>query len=161
MNLIRAMLPIAIIAILGAACVAFATLVVVVSSRRPLTSLEATLLQIVILGTGLSASYLFSQRAARVAAEQLVKPHARSAFRRVKTLYSGLFYLKGLIDQHREPNAKTATQVVEVIEAVVDQQVNTVADALEDWRDIVPEEVANLERQLGEHVRVELEDLRR
>ena len=161
MNLVRATLPIATIAILAVTCVALVIFVVVVSSRRPLTSLETTLLQIVILGTGLSATYLFSQRSAKVAAEQLVKPHARSAFRRVKSLYSGQFYLKRLIDQHREPNAEAASQVVEVIEAVIDQQLTTVADALEDWRDIVPEEVADLERQLGEHVRVELEDLRR
>ena len=94
MSLVRAMLPFAIIVILAVVCVAFAILVVLVSSTRPLTPLEATLLQVVILGTGLSASYLFSQRAARVAAEQLMKPHARSAFRRVKSLYTGLFYLK-------------------------------------------------------------------
>ena len=160
MNLVRAVLPIATIAILAATSVVLAVLLVIVSSGRPLTSLEGTLLQIVILGTGVSASYLFSQRATRASAEQLVKPHARSAFRRVKSLYSGLFLIKGLIGQHKETNAKTASQVVEIVEAVVDLQVNTVADALEDWRDIVPEEVANLEKQLGQHVGDELEDLR-
>lgn len=161
MNCIRAILPGAIIAILGILCVALVTFAVVVSSTRALTPLEATLLQIVILGTGLSATYLFSQRSARQAAEQVVKPHARSAFRRVKSLYSGLFYLKGLIDQQGAPNAQSARQLVEKIEVVVDQQITTVADALEDWRDIVPEEVAALERQLENQVSVEVEDLRR
>ena len=157
-NLGRAMWPIALLII---ACVAFVILLVWVSSRRPLTPLESILLQVVILGTGLSASYLFNQRSSRKAAEQLVKPHARSAFRRVKSMYSGLFYLKRLIDRQKGPNSEAASQVVEVIEAVVDQQVTTVADAMEDWRDIVPEEVANLERQLGKQEGVELEDLRR
>ena len=146
MNLVRAMLPNAIIVILAAACIALAVFVVITSSKRALTSLEATLLQVVILGTGVWSTYLFSQKAARMAA----KPHARSAFRRVTSLYAGLFYLKKVIDLHRVRETEAPTQVVAVIEAVVDQQVNTVADALEDWRDIVPEEVADLERQLGE-----------
>ena len=158
MNLVRA---IWLIAVLVFACVVLTILLVYVSSGRPLTPLESILLEIVILGTGVWASYLFSQRSARIAAQQLVKPHARSAFRRVKSLYSGLFYLKRLIDLHKEPNAEASNQVVKVIEAVVDQQVYTVADALEDWRDIVPKEVADLERQLEKQETVELEDLRR
>ena len=157
MNLVRAMLPYAIIGILAAACIALASFVILESSKRALTSLEATLLQIVILATGVSSSYLFSQKAARVAA----KPHARSAFRRVTSLYSGLFYIKRHIDRHRQSDAKDTSELVAVIEAVVDQQVNTVEDALEDWRDIVPEEVAGLEESLEKHARVELEDLRR
>ena len=162
MNFIRAKLPYTIVAILVAACGALVILVVVVSSKRPLTPLESTLLQVVILATGVSATYLFSQRSAKEAAEQIVKPHARSAFRRVQNLYSGLFYLKGVINRHHEiPTERSASQVVDVIEAIVDQQVNTVADAMEDWRDIVPEEVADLKRQLGQPDRVELEDLRR
>ena len=48
-----------------------------------------------------------------------------------------------------------------MIEAVVDQQIYTVADALEDWRELIPEEVADIERLLGEHESDELEDLRR
>ena len=77
------------------------------------------------------------------------------------SLYSGLFYLKKLIERHREPDAEAESQVVEAIEAVVNLQVNTVEDALEDWRDIVPDEVENIERRLGEYERAELEDLRR
>lgn len=150
MNLVRAMGP---IAVLACVCIVLVILLVFISSRRALTPLEAILLQMVILGTGLSASYLFSQRSARV-------PHARSAFRRVKSLYSGLFYLKAVINRDREPNVEAARQVVEVIEAVIDQQLDTVADAMEDWRDIVPEDVADIERQLREHEKVEVEDLK-
>ena len=161
MKFIRAMWPYALVVALALACVAFVILLVRVSSNRPLTPLESILLQIVILGTGVSGSYLFSQRSAKAAAEQVVRPYARSAFRRVKSLYSGLFYLKALMDRHHESDTESASQIVQVIEAVVDQQVNTVADAMADWRDLVPEDVADLERQLGEHERGELEDLRR
>ena len=149
-NFVRANFPYAIIALLAIACVALVIFVVRVSSRRLLTPLESTLLQVVILATGVSASYLFSQRSARVAAEQIVKPHARSAFRRVKNLYSGLFQMKGLIDRHHEkPSEQDSSQVVDIIEAMVNLQVITVSDAMDDWREFVPEEVADLERQLG------------
>ena len=158
MNLLRANWMIVMSALVS---IIFVIFLVRVSSERQLTPLEAILFQIVILGAGVLASYLFSQRAATTAAEQLMKPHARSAFRRVKSLYSGLFYLKRVIDLHKGRDAEAASQVVTVIEAVVDQQVNTVADAMEDWRDLVPKEVEDLERQLVKHQRIETEDLRR
>ena len=160
-NLFKALWPIIASGILAGACAYLVFLLVQVSSERPLTPLESTLFQIVILLTAIAASYVFSQRSARAAAEQLVKPHARSAFRRVKNMYSGLFYLKAIIDQSKRSQTAASSSVVKVIEAVIDQQVNTVVDALEDWRDIVPEEVEDLERRADEHERAEMEDLRR
>ncbi len=147
---------------------AFVICLVYVSSERQLTPLEAILIQIVILGAGVFASYLISQRFARTAAEQaraaaehLMMGHARSAFRRVKSLYSGLFYLKRVIERHKGPDPKAQSQEVAVIEAVVDQHINTVLDALEDWRDLVPKEVEDLEQQFIKHESVETEDLGR
>lgn len=158
MNLVRAMSPKTIIATLAAAaCVGLAIFVVITSSKRALTSLEATLLQVVILGTGVSSTYFFSQTAARMAA----KPHARSAFLRVASLYSGLFYIKRHIDRHRQSGSEAGSETIAVIEAVIDQHVRTVEHALEDWREIIPEEVAVLEKNLAKDTRVELEDLRR
>ena len=107
-----------LIAALACLCGAFVIAFLYVSSQDALSPLEAVLFQIVILATGVGASYLFSQRSARAEAEQLVKPHARSAFRRVMSLYSGLFYLKTVIDER--PNSEDAGRVVEIIEAVVD-----------------------------------------
>ena len=157
MNIVRAILPITIIVIPAAACIALVTVTVLISSERSLTSLEATLLQILIVITSVSSSYLFSQKAAKMAA----KPHARSAFLRVTSLYSGLFYIKRNIDRHRLSGSRVASEVVAIIEAAVDQQVNTAEHALQDWREIIPEEVADFEEKLRESSRDELEDLRR
>ena len=157
MNFVRAMLPYAIIVIFAAACIALASFAILESSKRALTSLEATSLQVFILVTGVLSSYLFSQKAARMAA----RPQARSAFRRVQNLYAGLFYVKNLISEQKYTSPKDASHVVEIIEAVVDQQVTTVVDALEDWRDIIPEDVAELEERVRQGTKVELEDLRR
>ena len=47
---------------------------------------------------------------------------------------------------------------LDVIEAIVLEQIPTGADALEDWRDIVPDDVADVERRLREQ---QVEDLKR
>ena len=69
MNVIKAFLP---IVILSLASVGFVVFLLFVSFNRSLTSLELVLLEILILGTGVSASYLFAQRSAKLAAEQLL-----------------------------------------------------------------------------------------
>ncbi len=153
---------------LALACIGFVIVLVWVSASRALTHLEAILLQLVILVTGVWASYLFSQRSAeaaaeraKAAAEQLVKARARSAFRRVKSLYGGLFYVKSIIDKQRNLGRESESQVIEVIEAVVDQHVSTVEDAMGDWRDMVPDEVKDLEHQVGVQGVSETEDFKR
>lgn len=161
MKVVRAMTRFAIIAILMAVCGFFVFLIVNISTKRPLTTLESTLFQILILGTGVAASYLFSQKSAKGAAVQLIKPHARSAFRRMNNLYGSLFDVKRHIRYHKESKGKTPNHVVDIVEAIVDQQVKTVVDAMEDWRDIIPEDVADIERQLQGHDITETETLRR
>ena len=161
MDFLRANSAILMAFVSAIVCIAFMIILVLVSSDRQLTPLEAVLLQIVTVGAGVVASYFFSQRSARTAAEELMKPHARSAFRRVKSLYSGLFYLKREIELHKGRDEKAQSQVVAVMEAVVDQHVGTVLDALEDWRDLAPKEVKDLEQQFIKHERVETEDLKR
>ena len=161
MKVVGAMTRFAIIAILMAMCGVFVFLLVDTSTKRTLTTLESTLFQILILGTGVAASYRFSQSSAKVAAEQLIKPHARSAFRRMNNLYGSLFDVKRIIRLHKESKGTNPNHVIEIVEAIVDQQVKTVVDAMEDWRDIIPEDVADIERQLQGHDITETETLRR
>ena len=75
MNLGRARLPITI-GILALACVLLVVLLMQVASGRPLTHFETIAFQLLILSCGITASYLFSQKTARLAG----RPHARSAF---------------------------------------------------------------------------------
>ena len=138
-------------------CIAFSVTMVRVSSQRPLTALEATLLQFVILSAGVTASYLFARRSATHAARDIVKAHARSAFRRVVSLYSSLSRLSVRIQRLRSQEASEG-HALDVIEAIVREQIPTGADALEDWRDIVPDDVADVENRLREQ---QVEDLRR
>ena len=153
MNLGKAILPIVLSIGLSLSLV---IVLVLVASSRPLQHLEAVLLELVILSSGVVASYLIGRRATKLA----VKPQASSALLRIVNLYSGLFYIKNVINRRETTDANTA-HVIDIIEAVVDQQVRTVADAMEDWRAIIPEDVDELKRQLTERDPRELEDLKR
>ena len=68
--------------------IAAATIIgfVVLSFIRGTTPVENTLFQIVIAVTGLLGSYIFGKNSARAAALDVIRPHARAAFRRVTTL---------------------------------------------------------------------------
>lgn len=118
-------------------------------------------LQTVTFGLGLVGSYIIGKSSAREAAREIVRPHARSAFRRAMSLYRALHRQRdalgemyaGLQREARED--ASGTPVVDLAAArwaiigaqgLVLEQISTAGDALEDWRDLVPEEVANFER---------------
>ncbi len=139
---------------------ALTVFVVEASSTRPLTALEASMFQILILAISLGASYVFAQKSASVAAQDLIRPHARSAFRRVVRVYVSLDQLARMIDSLRQRTSGAERQDLDLIQAVIEQQIPTIGDALEDWRDIVPKEVEEIERESEQRQRG-LEDLRR
>lgn len=130
--------------------VAAAVFCVLISSKRPLTALEGTLFQVLSLLAGLEGSYLFGLNSAREAAGDLVKPHARSSFRRVWSLYMSLSRLAEAIDRARssQENASNQAAPLDTIQAIVVEQIATAGDALEDWRDVVPEDVEEVEKRL-------------
>ncbi|GAC17399.1 hypothetical protein [Paraglaciecola arctica] len=113
-----------------------------VASQRDLTSLENTLLQAFSLAFGLIGSFQFGKQSAKNAARDLIKPHARSAFRRLISLYESLsrvgYEINGASDG-RDLNITMGK-----LEAIVIEQLATADDAIEDWNDIVPDEVAEL-----------------
>lgn len=119
-----------------------------VASQRDLTSLENTLLQVFSLALGLIGSFQFGKQSAREAAKDMIKPHARSAFRRLVSLYESLSRVGFEIEGSKQLNSPEVT--IAKLEAIVVEQLATADDALEDWNDIVPEEVAELkEKWLG------------
>jgi hypothetical protein len=117
-----------------------------IASQRPLTSLENTLLQAFSLAFGLTGSFLFGKQSATDAAKQIIKPHARSAFRRLISLYESLSRVGAEIENSKNSQSEAIT--IAKMEAIVVEQLATADDALEDWRDIVPEEVEELRSKL-------------
>lgn len=130
---------------------------VVVAANRNLSALENVLLQVFSLGLGLIGSYVLGRESARDAAREMVKPHARSAFRRLLSLYRSLSRLAYAIQTIRsDGNVNPETNnVLDKLEGIVVEQIATADDALEDWRDIVPEDVAELRAQLAPQLATE------
>jgi hypothetical protein len=123
---------------------------VIVATLRDLSSLENVLLQIFSLGLGLAGSYTLGQESAREGARDLMKPHARSAFRRLISLYRGLSRVAAEIATSRETMTREqfAISSLDRLDGIVTEQIATAADALEDWGDIVPDDVAELRAKL-------------
>ena len=109
---------------------------VYLATNRTLTDLEGTLLQLFALLAGLTGSFMFGRQTG-------VNPfHARSALRRVTSLYAGLSRAAVIIDESRDFDSVGRYQVAFArLEELVRGQLITVDDALKDWRDVVPEDI--------------------
>ena len=111
--------------------------------KAPLTTLEAMLFQIVILVIGILASYTITKKVTFDAAVESNRRHTKPALRRSMSLYHGLFDLSGQIQLLRIELGEDWR--LEMIQALVDTHIRTGADSIEDWRDILPAEVLELE----------------
>ena len=110
------------------------------ATSRSLTPVEAVILQIMSLLSGFGGSYLAGRKASSDAAKEIIKPHARSAFRRLIFLYRSISRVAHVIDSNQADSLKIA-----VIKAIVLEQISTADDAMEDWKDVVPESVEELQ----------------
>ncbi|MBA7485855.1 hypothetical protein ES707_21406 [subsurface metagenome] len=145
--------------ILIIASIAVAIIFIIVASKQPLTQLEIVSLQVFILFLGLLGSFIFGRQSAINAAREIIKPHARSAFRRVLSLYQSLSRLASTIDHAKSSNSNSMEEkaVLDKLQAIVTEQIATADDALEDWRDIVPDDVDELRKKLGDKGKKEVQ----
>lgn len=138
---------------IGSGLIALAVLLAVatvyVGTRKVPNALAAALLQAITLVFTIVGAYYFATASARVAAEEMVRPHVRSAFRRVQNLYAGLGRLLREIDSQLDFHVgdDKAMLSLQLIKSIVIEQASTADDALEDWRDLVPDEIQQLEQQ--------------
>lgn len=135
--------------ILVGLAIAVSIIFVIVSAYRDLSALENTLLQVFSLGLGLIGSYVIGQESAQQTAEDMIKPHARSAFRRLVSLTQSLSRLANTMHVIRPDESQNpqAAAIVDRLEAIVIEQISTAADALEDWRDVLPDDFNALRAQ--------------
>lgn len=126
------------------ASVAMATVFLIVASNRELSTLELVTFQVMTLFLSLLGSFVGGQQFADASSEQSLRRHAKSAFRRVLSLYRGLSRVAALVAE----SGADAQKVLPIVEAVVKEQIDTADDALEDWREIVPEDAEALERAI-------------
>jgi hypothetical protein len=135
--------------VLIVASISVAVIFSIVAMYRSLTGLENVLLQVFSLGIGLIGSYVLGRESAGEAAKAILKPHARSAFRRLLSLYQSLSRLAVSIQNARPDADPVNSSILNKLEAIVIEQIATADDAIEDWRDIVPEDVEELHAKLA------------
>ena len=114
------------------------------ASSRQLTSLESVLFQILIFAAGLSGSFIAGRNSSLKAAQEMIRPHARSAFRRLFSMNRSLQNLSAMISEMRRDKPD---QRLDTIQSLVNEQIWTGQDSLADWRDIIPEDMAEFERR--------------
>lgn len=118
-------------------------LFVYVTTYRNLTPLESVFFQVVILLFGLLGTFWIG----RILPAN--RSHARSAFRRVTSIYAGLSRGANIIEESRDFDTVENYRVAFArLEEVIRNQLTTADDALEDWADIVPKEVRDLREKL-------------
>ena len=126
--------------LLVALAIVVSAIFVIIATLRDLSALENTLLQVFSLGVGLVGSYILGQESAREAGREMMKPHARSAFRRLLSLTQSLSRLVQTMEAVRPADNAHGAAIVDRLEGIVVEQIAQAADALEDWRDVLPEE---------------------
>jgi hypothetical protein len=121
---------------------------VAVSLCRDLTALESVLLQLITLALGTAGSFVLGN----LSAQRLSKRHAKSAFRRVSHLYLSLSRLIEMVTKARSSQdfdvSTAAGRALDNVDVIVTEQIYTADDALEDWSDIVPEDLASFRKDL-------------
>ena len=118
------------------------------SEKEQLSSLNQALSQVIILGLSLSGSYFFGRQINSDDVKEMMKPHARSAFRRLISILNGLRRIKIAIQLGQSSVGVDAISlgVLSKLDAMLTEHICTASDALEDWHDIVPEQVAELRK---------------
>jgi hypothetical protein len=129
--------------------VAVLALDVAVSTRKHATTLEIGLYNFIALAVGIGVSYWVGQRSAEKAAADVAKPHGLKAVRRLRNTAAALQDLSTAIDDYGgrvhdlAMRKKLEPEYIELaFDSLTRQSVGplrTVVDALDDWRDVVPE----------------------
>ena len=124
-----------------AGCLVAAGAFVGLSWLRAPTPFETVLFQIVILITGLLGSYMYGKNSAAQAARDVIRPQARSAFRRARSLRRSLNALSTRIETMQK---EEYDHRLDLVHALVNELTFVSQDALDDWRDVIPDDAADI-----------------
>ena len=109
--------------------------IVYTSSTGGLNSLNNVVLQIVLAGISIYTG--------RRSIQQVTKPHAQSAVRRLSTLCRALYSAAYLIHPSQRQGINTDYEVLLArLQEIISWQLSAAIDALKDWSDFASEDVA-------------------
>lgn len=128
----------------GFACLVVGTITAILminsSSQRDLTDLENILFQIITLGLSTLGSFLIGRLSVKKSAQELLEPYAKSAIRRLSTLYRSL----QRIAQHIQDSKDEKSLTLKIVEYLIIELIQTSDDALSDWKDVAPQYLPTL-----------------
>ena len=121
------------------------------ATKRTLSGLESMLWQIFAFGGGLAGSFIFGRQSAREAAREILKPHARNAARHLISLYRSVTRASAVIGPPRNFESHENYHIIRAyLIGIFGEQMATADDALENWSDILGEELEDLIQKLRE-----------
>lgn len=123
------------------------------ATQRTLSGLESILWQIFVFAGGLAGSFIFGRQSAPEAVKEILKPHARNAARYLISLYKSILRARSMasIGLSRGFESHEQYHIIHAyLSAIFTEQLATADDALENWRDILGEEVEDLIQKLQE-----------
>lgn len=116
-----------------------------IAAGRQLTAFESVLSQTLPLAITLIGSFIVGKNSAQAAARAIIKPSARSAFRRLISIYRNLGWIADIIEESNvSDNEENHDVKIGKIKVMVRSQILTADDAMADWKDIVPDDVKEL-----------------
>lgn len=123
------------------------------SMKEPLTPIEAAYSHGLALLLGIAGSFWGGSLSTKNAAKEIVRPTARSGFRRVRSIYMGLSRIAQDVESLKLADSENHTNLIAVgrIQSTVEAFLVTADDAMEEWRDIVPEDVKELYEDIEHH----------
>ncbi len=119
---------------------------ILMASIREFSSLENTFFQIFITALAVGGSFLWGRKISQIYSNKTIKGYARPAFRRASFLFFSLIRLNNNIKEEIQTNKNQNS--LEKFQASVIEQIYISLDALEDWRDIIPEDVKEIEQSM-------------
>jgi len=138
--------------------VALLVLTIVITGRSSTTNGESALWTFILFVIGLAATFYFGRKSVSEAAADVVRPQARSAGRRIITLGKGIGLFRAAMREQHSAARHAATEnggnvpiasielAYATLDLQVEQQMLSVIDALEDWREFDPEIVNELRK---------------
>lgn len=113
--------------------------------EQALAKRDSLLLQLLGIIVGLMGSAWVGRKSAREAGREYMRAHSRAAFRQLVFLYRSFAEVARIIETPQESDSHHEYQVtLAELKGIVFGQLATADSALEQWKDIVPEDVEEL-----------------
>jgi hypothetical protein len=129
------------------------------TSNEHNSSRENGLYQFIAFAVSVGFSFVFGRRSARTSAADVLRPYAKAAVRRLTNLAAGIQSLGATVNIESKYIQEKAdkdggnvaieqvTHAYDLLYMQIEAQIRTTTDAMEDWREFVPEAVEAIERR--------------